>query len=288
MVAFEHFDSSVEISTVHTRSVQMRIARVGSGPDIVWIPGGDSPAEAWRKQMEYFADRFRSTSYDPRGIGETVSDPAPWSISDFARDCAELIEKTCNPPVVVAGLSMGALITQQVAIDYPELVRAAIPMGTAAYIDGFTRDWMQAEIDLRKDGLQLPDYFLAPHYAAYALPASALGDAETWATIKPAYTERFANRDPQDLIDQWQACLDLDCREALKTCPVPIHAVAFSEDLQTPPSMVHVVADCAMHGYYHEIPGLGHVSLSRDQAPIVNETLAQILKTIKGRSHEND
>ena len=52
--------------------------------------------------------------------------------------------------------------------------------------------------------------------------------------------------------------------------------------------MVHVVADCAMQGYYHEIPGLGHVSLSRDQAPIVNEKLAQILKTIKGRSHEND
>jgi 3-oxoadipate enol-lactonase len=281
MAAFTSFDSSVKISTVELSAVQMRVARIGQGPDIVWIPGGDSPAEAWQKQMLYFSDRFRSTSYDPRGIGETLSTPAPWTIGEFARDCAELIEQVCKPPVVVAGLSMGALITQQIAIDYPELVRVAIPMGTAAYIDGFTRDWMQAEIDLRKDGVQLPDYFLAPHYAAYALPASSLGDADTWASVKLAYTERFANRDPQDLIDQWQACLELDCREALKTCPVPIHAIAFSEDLQTPPSMVRVVADCAMHGTYHEIPGLGHVSLSRDQAPVVNEKLAQILSFVE-------
>lgn len=289
MAAFTSFDSSVTIRTVNTSAVRMRVAQVGQGPDIVWIPGGDSPAEAWHKQMLYFADRYRSTSYDPRGIGDTVSAPAPWSIGDFARDCAELIEQICNPPVVVAGLSMGALIAQQLAIDYPELVKVAIPMGTAACIDGFTRDWMQAEIDLRKDGVQLPGYFLAPHYAAYALPASSLGDADTWAAVKRAYTERFANRDPQGLIDQWQACLELDCREALKTCPVPTHAIAFSQDLQTPPSMVRVVADCAMHGFYHEIAGLGQVSLSRDQAPVVNEKLAQILSSVEqGANHEND
>ena len=52
---------------------------------------------------------------------------------------------------------MGGLITQQVAIDYPDLVKLAIPMGTSAYIDGFTRDWMEAEVQLRRDGISLPD-----------------------------------------------------------------------------------------------------------------------------------
>ena len=81
----------------------------------------------------------------------------------------------------------------------------------------------------------------------------------------------------QDLIDQWQACLDFDCREELKSCLVPIHAIAFSEDLQTPPQMVRVVADCARHGYYHELPGLGHVSVTRHRAELVNEKLAEII-----------
>ncbi len=276
--AFSVFDGAFQISFVETPETRTRVAQIGSGADIVWIPGGDSPAEVWIPQMRYFAEQYRSTSFDPRGAGETSSLPAPWNIADFARDCAEIIEKVCTPPVVVAGLSMGALITQQVAIDYPHLVRLAIPMGTSAHIDGFTRDWMQAEIDLRRDGIKLPEYFLAPHYAVYALPAKALGNHETWERIKAAYTVRFADRKPEDLINQWEMCLNMDCREALKTCPVPIHAVAFSEDIQTPPSMVKVVADCAMHGYYHELPGLGHVSLSRDQPEIVNEKLSEILE----------
>ncbi len=255
----------------------MRVAQTGAGPDIVWVPGGDSPAEAWRHQMAHFADRFRSTSYDPRGVGGTVSDPAPWSIADFARDCAEMIERVCTPPVVLTGLSMGGLITQQVAIDYPHLVRLAIPMGTAAYIDGFTRDWMQAEIDLRKDGVVLPDYFLAPHYAAYALPAKALADPAIWEPLKLAYTVRFAEREPQDLIDQWEACLAFDCREGLKSCVVPIHAIAFSEDVQTPPSMVKAVADLAINGHFHEVPGLGHVSVARHAQNTVNALLQEII-----------
>jgi len=277
MSAFGDFDPAVTITTVSGSGARSRVAQLGSGPDIVWVPGGDSPAEAWRAQMQHFADRFRSTSYDPRGVGETTSDPAPWTIADFARDCAEIIERCCEPPVVLAGLSMGALITQQVAIDYPALVCLAIPMGTAAYIDGFTRDWMQAEIDLRRNGIELPDYFLAPHYAAYALPAQALGDPAIWEPVKKAYTERFARREPQDLIDQWQACLDFDCREGLKSCPVPIHAIAFSEDVQTPPQMVRVVAERALHGHYHELAGLGHVSVTRHRADLVNAKIAEII-----------
>jgi pimeloyl-ACP methyl ester carboxylesterase len=275
--AFTPFDESVRICRFKGSAAQMRVVQVGSGPDIVWVPGGDSPAEAWAPQMMHFSDGYRCTSYDPRGVGATQSDPAPWRIADFARDCAELIQELCDPPVVLAGLSMGALITQQVSIDFPELIRLAIPMGTAAYIDGFTRDWMQAEIDLRRDGITLPDYFLAPHYAAYALPAQALGDLEIWKPLKEAYRARFAERAPQDLIDQWQACLDFDCRAALPNCPVPIHAVAFSEDVQTPPAMVRQVAELARKGTFHELPGLGHVSVTRHRPDLVNAKLAEIL-----------
>lgn len=278
MSAFGRFDDDVHLHILNTPEVQMRVAQLGQGADIVWVPGGDSPAEAWRHQMRHFATLgFRCTAYDPRGVGDTQAPSPPWSMADFARDCAHLIEQCCKPPVILTGLSMGALITQQVAIDYPHLVRLAMPMGTAAYIDGFTRDWMQAEIDLRKDGIQLPDYFLAPHYAVYALPARSLGDKSTWEEVRTAYTERFAQRDPQDLIHQWEACLAMDCREALAHCPVPIHAIAFAEDVQTPPQMVKVVAECAQQGFYHELPGLGHVSVARDRRDEVNALLAEII-----------
>ncbi|NNE78710.1 MAG: alpha/beta fold hydrolase [Silicimonas sp.] len=278
MSAFPKFGPGAEMHALSANGVTMRVVTEGDGPDVVFIPGGDATAEGYSQQFAHLSDRFRCISYDPRGAGDTVSPPAPWSMADYAADCAAVIDAFCNGNATVVGLSLGGLITQQVAIDFPDKVRLAIPMGTSAYIDGFTRDWMQAEIDLRKDGIVLPEYFLAAHYAVYAFPAKALHDPKLWAEIKPAYTARFANRDPKDLIDQWQACLEFDCREGLKTCPVPMHVMAFSEDVQTAPSMCKVVSDLAPKGVFHEIPELGHVSMSRHRPEVVAAKLAEIIE----------
>ena len=281
MSVFPGFGPNAEFHTLATdEGVTMRVVIEGSGPDVVFVPGGDQVAEAYSQQFARLTDSFRCISYDPRGAGDTKSPPAPWSMEDYATDCAAVIDAFCDGSATVAGLSLGGLVTQATAIGHPEKVRLAIPMGTAAYIDGFTRDWMQAEIDLRRNGIRLPDYFLAPHYAAYAFPAKALHDPDLWAQVKESYTERFRDRDPQDTIDQWQACLDFDCREGLKTCPVPFHVIAFSEDVQTAPSMCKVVSDLAPNGTFHEIPGLGHVSMVRHRPEVVAAKLREILDQV--------
>ncbi len=257
--------------------VTMRVVIEGTGPDIVFIPGGDATADGYSEMFNRLSDRFRCISYDPRGAGDTTAPPPPWDMEDYARDCAAVIDAFCDGTAVVCGLSLGGLITQATAIAYPDKVRLAIPMGTAAHIDGFTRDWMQAEIDIRKAGITLPDDFLAPHYAVYAFPAKALHDPRLWAQVKKSYTERFRDRDPKDTIDQWQACLDFDCREALTTCPVPFHVISFSEDVQTAPSMCKVVSDLVPNGTFHEIEGLGHVSIVWHRPDMVAEKLREIL-----------
>ena len=278
MAVFPDFGPGAEIHTLTTDTgVTMRVVIEGSGPDVVFVPGGDQTANGYAQQFGLLKDSFRCISYDPRGAGKTAAPPPPWSMADYAADCAAVIDTFCGGSSVVCGLSLGGLVTQQVAIDFPDKVNMAIPMGTAAYIDGFTRDWMQAEIDLRKAGITLPDYFLAPHYAVYAFPAKALHDKALWDTLKASYTERFRDRDPRDTIDQWEACLEFDCREALKSCVVPIHVIAFSEDVQTAPSMCKVVSDLAPNGVFHEIPGLGHVSMVHHKPQIVASKLREIL-----------
>lgn len=278
MAVFPDFGPGAETRELTTQDgVTMRVVIEGRGPDVVFVPGGDQTAEAYAQQFAHLRDAFRCISYDPRGAGQTAAPPPPWRMEDYARDCAAVIDAVCGGRAAVCGLSLGGLVTQATAIDFPGKVRLAIPMGTAAHIDGFTRDWMQAEIDLRRAGIRLPDDFLAPHYAVYAFPAKALHDPALWREVKESYTERFRDRDPQDTIDQWQACLDFDCREALKSCPVPFHVIGFSEDVQTAPAMCRVVADLAPNGTFHEIPGLGHVSMVRHRPGVVAEKLRAIL-----------
>ncbi|MEO0486924.1 MAG: alpha/beta hydrolase [Pseudomonadota bacterium] len=281
MSVFPSFSDSAETHTLTTDAgVTMRVVVQGTGPDVVFVPGGDQVAEAYSQQFARLSDQFRCIAYDPRGAGDTKAPPAPWTIEDMAEDCAAVLAAFCPKGAAVTGLSMGGLITQAAAIAHPDKVRLAVPMGTAAYIDGFTRDWMQAEIDIRRAGITLPDYFLAPHYAAYAFPAKALHDPTLWAAVKDSYTARFRDRDPKDTIDQWQACLDFDCREGLKTCPVPFHVISFSEDVQTAPSMCKVVSDLAPEGHFYELAGLGHVSMVRHKPGEVAALLIDILQAL--------
>ena len=188
----------------------------GTGPDIVWLAAGDNPGDNWRRyQTPAFDDAYRSTTYDARGVGATRSSTEPpWPIVEHAADLAALIEAVCEPPVFLVGLSMGSLIAVQIAHDRPELVRAALVMGTCVRKTGFIREWEQAEIDFRRQGGTLPPAFATAHYAMQYFPADALGDDATWERIKPFVAADFADRDGAMLAAQWQACLDYDSGRA--------------------------------------------------------------------------
>jgi pimeloyl-ACP methyl ester carboxylesterase len=116
-----------------TSNARIEYDQTGEGPDIVWVSGGGDVGATWREWQVPAFPGYRHTTFDNRGAGDThCSQPTPWTIADFARDTAELIEALCQPRVIVAGLSMGGGIVLQLAIDRPDLVRCAIPMGAAA------------------------------------------------------------------------------------------------------------------------------------------------------------
>jgi len=258
----------------------------GEGPDVVWLAAGDNPGDNWRRyQTPAFDDSYRCTTYDARGVGATRSETEPpWSIAEHARDLGALIEAVCEPPAVLIGLSMGSLIAVQIAHDRPELVRAAVVMGTCVRKTGFIREWEEAEIAFRREGGSLPPAFATAHYAMQYFPADALGDDETWERIKPTLATDFADRDGAMLAAQWQACLDFDSGPLLPRIVAPVHAVAFSEDVQTPPRRVREVAELAADGHFHLLPGLGHGSAFGHRPDVVNSKLREIVDSVASAS----
>ncbi|MFO1061072.1 MAG: alpha/beta hydrolase [Dongiaceae bacterium] len=250
----------------------------GSGPDIVWIPGGDNVAEDWADQIAAFAPGFRCTAFDPRGAGRTESRrPPPWSIAEMAADAAALIRAVCRPPVALVGLSMGSLVTLQAALDFPELIGCAIAMGTCAKPTGFCRDWMVAEVEFRRAGGRLSPDFAVHHYGAFMYPSEVLGDDALWGRLKPFVARSYGGREGELLIAQWQACIDFDVTARLPQCRVPLHVVGFSQDMQAPPSLGRAAADLAPDGHFHLLDGLGHLSLAGHRPGPVNDLIRRIL-----------
>lgn len=273
------------MSFLSLQDAELWYVQSGAGPDIVWVPGGDNVAEDWADQVSFFGSGFRNTAFDPRGAGKTVSrrDP-PWSIEDMARDCAELIRAVCKPPVYVVGLSMGSFVTLQMAVSYPELVRGAIAMGTAARPTGFCREWMTAEVEFRRAGGRLSPDFAVHHYGAFMYPSEVLGDDALWARLKPFVARSYGEREGQFLAAQWQACIDFDVTEQLPHCSVPIHVIGFSQDMQAPPTLGKRAAALAGDGHFHLLEGLGHLSLVGHRPEVVNGRILEIIHSIEGSS----
>ena len=266
-------------ATLSVPGATLHYEQTGAGPDIVWLAAGDHAGSNWRRfQTPAFEPGFRNTTYDARGVGATRTDaPPPWPIEEHARDCAALIEAACAPPVLLVGLSMGSLIAQELACTRPELVRAALVMGTCTRKTGFIREWEEAEIALRAGGGSLPEDFATTHYGLLYYPAEVLGDDEAWARIRPLVAADFERRDGRMLAEQGQACLDYDSSDLLPDCSVPIHAIAFGQDVQTPPARVREVAELARHSRFHVLEGLGHGSAFGHRPEVVNACLREII-----------
>jgi pimeloyl-ACP methyl ester carboxylesterase len=255
----------------------------GAGADILWLAAGDHPGHNWRRyQTPAFDGGYRSTTYDARGVGRTTAGSPPWPIATHAKDAIALIEAACEPPVALIGLSMGSLIAVQVAHDRPDLVRCAIVTGTCVKKTGFIREWEEAEIALRRNGGSLPPDFATSHYAILYYPSEVLGDDAMWDEVRPLVAADFEERDGAMLAEQWQACLDYDSSHLLPHIPVPIHAVAYSQDVQTPPRRVREVAELAQNGHYHLLEGLGHGSAFGHRPNDVNACFGEILAAYDG------
>lgn len=245
----------------------------GSGSDVVWVSGGGGLASDWDKyQLPYFDAHFRNTTFDNRGIGATFCEqPMPWPLATFAADTSALIEAVCAPPVALVGISFGSAIVQQVALDRPDLVRCAVVMGTGSRSTGWGWDFQKAEIDFRKAGGSLQGMMAVTHYAAMLFPARVLGDRQLWPLLRADLVDWLSTNDNEaSLIPQWESCLLYDQTEDLPQCRVPMHVIAFNEDVQAPPQDGKELADLTPDAQYHLFEGMGHGSIYGHTHDVLN------------------
>lgn len=255
--------------------------QTGSGPDIVWVGGGGTRGQDWQRfQTPHFDARFRSTVFDNRGIGGTIcTAPLPWQITDFARDVADLVRGVCGGPVMFVGSSLGSAIVQQVAIDDPELVKCAIVMGTGAWSTGWGWDYQAAEIEFRQRGGNLDGMMGVAHYASMLYPARALGDRVLWPKLKALMLEWMdSGENETSLVSQWDASLRFDQRDRLPSVRVPVHVIAFAEDVQAPPQDGEELAGLIPGAAFHLLEGMGHGSWYGHAHEELNSYLETILR----------
>ena len=88
----------------------------------------------WDPQVKAFRDRYKIICFDTRGHGKSDVPEGPYTLEEMAKDAIGLLDKLGIEKVHWIGLSMGGMIAQAVALNYPERLKSLILCDTAAKV----------------------------------------------------------------------------------------------------------------------------------------------------------
>ncbi len=116
--------------------VQIHYEERGSGsPAFVFCHGLGGSGEGFeRDDMDWYAQRFRTISWDNRGLGRS-GQAAKYSLPLYAGDLDRLLDRLGVARAVLLGVSWGGVVVQRFALDYPERCAAIVLDSTSSEVN---------------------------------------------------------------------------------------------------------------------------------------------------------
>ena len=107
------------------QSPEERLARTDA-PPLLLIMGLGYASALWHRTRPVLAQHFRTIAFDNRGVGSSSVPPGPYSIATMASDAAAVLDAAGIARAHVFGISMGGMIAQEFALQYPTRTRSLI------------------------------------------------------------------------------------------------------------------------------------------------------------------
>ena len=104
----------------------------GHGAPVLLIMGLGYSSDMWYRIRPALAAHYRTIALDNRGVGRSGLPPGPYPIALMASDAAAVLDAAGIENAHVFGVSMGGMIAQEFALQYPQRVRSLILGCTAA------------------------------------------------------------------------------------------------------------------------------------------------------------
>ena len=104
----------------------------GRGAPVLLIMGLGWTSAMWHRTRPILAGHYRTIALDNRGAGRSDVPPGPYSIALMASDAAAVLDAAGIERAYIFGVSMGGMIAQEFALQYPQRVHSLILGCTAS------------------------------------------------------------------------------------------------------------------------------------------------------------
>ena len=116
--------------TVAVNGVKLSILEAGTGDPVIYVHGVVTTSNIFPAYLAAYSPAFRGIAVDLRGYGNSEKPATGFTIKQFSRDLIALADELHIEKPVWVGVSMGGMILQQLALDYPDRVRALVLVST--------------------------------------------------------------------------------------------------------------------------------------------------------------
>ena len=196
----------------------------GTGPPLLFIHGLGSSTRDWFAQVSHFADRYRVIRLDLRGHGRSESTQGPYHMAQFARDVAVTLRTLDATPAHIVGLSMGGMVTLQLGLDAPRLVRRLVVVNSTA--DARLRTWNDIWFYVsRRTAVQL----LGMRRVGKII-AGRLFPKPDQTNLRREFIKRWSQNDRQAYLWSIDAIMGWSVKERLSSLSAPTLLVAAEHD----------------------------------------------------------
>ena len=168
------------MNKAHVNGINICYDTSGEGFPIIALTGKDGNMDWWHPAVkEALSENHRLVLLDNRGAGRSDAPTDAYGISDMAKDDIGLMDALGIGQAHVLGQSMGGMIAQEIAIEYPERVAKLILASTTCGLTRVRPSWKMLRWMFRKPAVFSPRDTLNMLYSKTYMRDNADQIAET-------------------------------------------------------------------------------------------------------------
>jgi len=243
----------------------------GQGEAVLLIMGLAYPSQMWYRTRPLLASRYRTLALDNRGIGQSDVPPGPYPIALMASDAAAVLDAAGIESAHVFGVSMGGMVAQEFALQYPKRVQSLILGCTAVGGPAAVRAEPEAiQMLMRREKM-------SPEQAAEA----AVPFIYDPTTARARIDEDLAIRrpwfpSPAGYAAQLQGILGWESYSRINQIVAPTLVIHGEADRLVPPGNAKLIAERIPGAKLVMIPHASHLFLT-DQTEVSHHAILQFL-----------
>ncbi len=259
------------MTDVQTRGARLFLTEAGApdAPPILFSNSLGTTHRMWDEVVGRLVADFRCIRYDTRGHGGSTHDGSPFAIEDLADDVVALLDHLGLSSAHFAGLSLGGMTGQALAIRHPARLRSLTLMATSSHMPTQAA-WAERAALVRKEGTAA---IVEATLQRWFTPAFVQADSPALRRVRDAFVA----------IDRsgYAACCEaigaMDLRQQIAAICTPTAIIAGRDDPATPVAMMEAIARSVPGASLTVLPDAAHL-LAVEQPAATAELLRQAIE----------